>query len=115
MSSPNDQPSKSGEHLISKMFHRKSDAAVNVHSDSASVSSKTPLVPEAHEHLKTTSQEEQTAFNELMEKAKTMSPEDFKKYLEQHKEEVETMYRKQGGGIGGGEWIWGDPKILGPW
>jgi hypothetical protein len=52
-----------------------------------------------------TSEEVHTSFQELMTKANTLSEGDFKKFLQEHKDEVEEMYRKQGGGIASGEWI----------
>ncbi|KIW35333.1 uncharacterized protein PV07_02035 [Cladophialophora immunda] len=117
MSSNTTKPNKSEETLISKIFRRKSGAKVDL-SDAASMTSTAPLVkPDAaagSSGLRTTSNEEQTAFNGLMDRAKTMSPEEFKAYLRQHKEDVETMYRRQGGGITGGDWIYRDPTVLGP-
>ncbi|KAK5204364.1 hypothetical protein LTR47_003018 [Exophiala xenobiotica] len=45
-----------------------------------------------------------------MVKAKNMSPQEFRAYVDKYKEEMEEKYRKQGGGVLGGEWIWRDPK-----
>ncbi|OAP56353.1 hypothetical protein AYL99_09532 [Fonsecaea erecta] len=109
---------KTEQTLISKIFRRKSAATTKVEllSDAASMISTAPLVkPDGHgqpDPMRTTSNEEQTAFNSLMDKAKTMSPEEFKAYLCRHKEDVEAMYRRQGGGITGGDWIYRDPTDL---
>ena len=48
-------------------------------------------------------------YNTLMEKAQTMSPEEFKVYLREHMDGVEEKYRKVGGGVLGGQWIFRDP------
>ncbi len=86
--------------LLSKILHRnpKPDA-----SDKASTLSGETL--NQKEPMKSTSQEEHKAVSDLMAKANTMSEEEFKAYLKEHKEEVEAGYRKQGGGIASGEWI----------
>lgn len=40
-----------------------------------------------------------------------MSPDEFRKYLKQHREMEEAKYRKMGGGIaGGGDWVWRGEK-----
>jgi len=72
-------------------------------SDALSTTSEDMLVQKRP--VKSTSQEEHDSVQELMAKANTMDEDFFKKYLKIHKEEVEEMYRKQGGGIASGEWI----------
>jgi hypothetical protein len=42
---------------------------------------------------------------DLMSKAQSMPPDEFKAYLAQHKEATEAMHRKQGGGVAGGDWV----------
>jgi hypothetical protein len=64
----------------------------------------------ATQPFKSTSTEEQKMYDDLMVKAKSMSPQEFRAYVDKHKEEMEEKYRKQGGGVLGGEWIWRDPK-----
>ncbi|KIY01619.1 uncharacterized protein Z520_03171 [Fonsecaea multimorphosa CBS 102226] len=114
---------KTEETLLQRIFRRKSSTkgSVDLLSDAASMTSTAPLVrpsdsasirPSAP--LRTTSNEEQASFNSLMDKARTMNPDEFKAYLRQYKEDVETMYRRQGGGVTGGDWIYRDPHILGP-
>jgi len=98
--SRNDSVAKSNNSLISKIFRRGSKLDT---SDSASTMSGETLVRK--QPMKSTSQEEHDTVGDLMAKANTMSEEEFKKYLKEHKEEVEAKYRKQGGGIASGEWI----------
>lgn len=93
-------PATSNKSLLSKIFRRGSKQE---NTDNTSTMSDTTLVPK--ERVKSISQEEYDTVSDLMAKANTMSEEDFKKYLKEHKEEVEDMYRKQGGGIASGEWI----------
>ena len=118
--------SRSGE-LLSKMFRRKSHANVEEVDDTASLSSNTPLVhskltpkeKEAKNNMvyeltqqpELTSDAERASYNELMRKAKTMSPEEFKVYLSQHREKLETLARNGpngGGGIPGLFWVYKD-------
>jgi hypothetical protein len=89
--------------LLSKIFRRGSKADA---SDGASTTSEETLIQ--NQRMKSTSQEEHETVGDLMSKANTMSEEDFKKYLKEHKEVVEAAYRKQGGGIASGEWISSD-------
>jgi hypothetical protein len=49
-------------------------------------------------------------YDDLMVKAKSMSSQEFRAYVDKYKEDMEEKYRKQGGGVLGGEWIWRDPK-----
>ncbi|KAI1611573.1 hypothetical protein EDD36DRAFT_292842 [Exophiala viscosa] len=110
--------------MISKMFHRKSHVNVDEVDDTSSLNSTTPLVhskltpkeKEAKNNMvyeltqqpNLTSTEERTSCDELMRKAKTMSPEEFKVYLSQHREEVETLGRNDGAGIPGLFWVYKD-------
>jgi len=98
--SSNDSVAKRKNSLLSKIFRRGSKPDM---SDSASTMSGVTLAQK--QPVKSTSQEEHDTVGDLMAKANTMSEEEFKKYLRDHKEEMETMYRKQGGGIASGEWI----------
>ena len=98
--SSNDAPNSSNSNVPSKIFRRGTRPDT---SDAAVTASDETLVQK--QPMESTSQEEHQAVGNLMSKANTMSEEDFKKYLEEHKEEVEAMYRKQGGGIASGEWI----------
>lgn len=88
--------------LLSKIFRRGSKQH-DTTDDASSTMSGDTLVPK--ERVKSISQEDHDTASDLMKKANTMSEEDFKKYLAEHKEEVEAFYRKQGGGIASGEWI----------
>jgi hypothetical protein len=92
---------KTNTSLLSKILRRGSKQPDT--SDANSTMSGDTLVQK--ERVKSISQEDHDTHSDLMEKAKTMGQEDFKKYLAQHKEEVEAHWRKQGGGISSGEWI----------
>lgn len=107
--------------MFSKVFHRKSHVGVVEVSDTASVSSSTPLVhpkaePKPKDNLATvmtqqaqlTSNEERETYDDLMKKAKTMSPEEFKVYLAQQRESTEALQRASGAGITGLGWIYKD-------
>lgn len=120
MSSEDRRDSKAGE-MFSKMFHRKSHVGVVEVSDTASVTSNTPLVhPKAStkpkdnlvtamtQQAQLTSTEERDMYDDLMKKSKTLSPEEFKVYLRQHKETYEALQRKNGAGITGLGWIYKD-------
>ncbi|KAJ9636943.1 hypothetical protein H2204_005089 [Knufia peltigerae] len=110
----NDKPVQKQESLLSKFFRRKSSVGADA-AETASMTSTAPLVDKDNTApFKSTSKEEQDSFNELMNRAKTMSPEEFQMYLKNYKEENEAIHRKLGGGITGGEWIWRDPKAFGP-
>ena len=101
--------------LLSKVFRRGSKPDTSTPDDASTMSGET-LVPQ-RERFSSTSKEEHEQVGDLMAKANTMSEEDFKKYLKEHKEEVEAMYRKQGGGIASGEWVsrdWATGKLLPP-
>jgi len=97
----NHEGAKANTNLLSKIFRRGSKQQDTT--DANSTMSGDTLVPK--ERVKSISQEEHDSVSELMSKANTMNEEDFKKYLKEHKEEVEDHYRKQGGGIASGEWI----------
>ncbi|KAK4945400.1 hypothetical protein LTR10_015295 [Elasticomyces elasticus] len=131
MSSEERRGSKSAE-MFNKMFHRKSNVNVVEVDDSASVSSHTPLVnqkaaprldsPKPKNNMVTAltqqpelvSKEEKEMHEDLMAKAKTMSPEEFKVYLHQHREELETLGRNSGAGITGLFWVYKDNTKMGP-
>ncbi|KIX97867.1 uncharacterized protein Z520_06645 [Fonsecaea multimorphosa CBS 102226] len=99
-----DNGAKAETNLLSKIFRRGSKQPEQVTTDDAnSTMSGDTLVP--RERVKSISQEMIDEGRELMEKANTMSEEDFKKYLAEHKEEIEAYYKAQGGGISSGEWI----------
>ncbi|KAL6249448.1 hypothetical protein RBB50_003301 [Rhinocladiella similis] len=113
----NDNPVKQPGNVLSKIFRRKSGVNVNLDAaETASMASTAPFVTDKHNTapFKSTSKEEQDSFNELMDKARTMSRDEFQVFLKTYKEESEAMYRKLGGGVTGGDWIWRDPKALGP-
>ncbi len=115
----NDNPDLKTGGLLSKIFHKDKPAKKEPQqpqytgSDSASVmSAATTLVPEDQnntnsqtQRFASTSEQEHAQVGDLMTKAQTMSPEEFKAYLRRHKEKTEAEYRKQGGGIAGGEWM----------
>ncbi|EXJ54389.1 hypothetical protein A1O7_09728 [Cladophialophora yegresii CBS 114405] len=102
--------------LLSRIFRRASKLP---DSDAESTTSKDPLVQrqpvkstsqeehnvDSSQPMKSTSREEHDSVSELMAKANTMGEDEFKAYLKEHKEEVEAMYRKQGGGIASGDWV----------
>jgi hypothetical protein len=84
------------------------------------MSAATTLVPEREtgstggyrtQRFTSTSEPEHAQVGELMAAAQTMTPEEFKVYLRQHKERTEDEYRKQGGGIAGGDWV--SPDTIG--
>lgn len=97
----NHESAKTNTSLLSKIFRRGSKQQDT--SDANSTMSGATLVPK--ERVKSISKEDHDTASDLMSKANTMNEEDFKKYLKEHKEEVEAYYRKQGGGIASGEWI----------
>ncbi|KAJ9610768.1 hypothetical protein H2200_005545 [Cladophialophora chaetospira] len=97
----NNESARANTKILSRIFRRGSKQQDS--SDASSTMSGDTLVPK--ERVKSTSQEEHDSVSELMSKANTMNEEDFRKYLQEHKEEVEAHYRKQGGGIASGEWI----------
>ncbi|ETI20518.1 hypothetical protein G647_08555 [Cladophialophora carrionii CBS 160.54] len=100
MSSTTDTAKSNNTSLLSRIFRRGSKLPAK---DAASTTSQDPLVH--GQPMKSTSNEEHDLVSELMAKANTMGEGEFKAYLKQHKEEVEAMYRKQGGGIASGDWV----------
>jgi hypothetical protein len=101
--------------ILSKLFRSKSTSAANndiFPSDSAFLAEQ-PLVKS--DPIKVQHAMENESFGNLMEKAQTMSAEEFRKYLKRHKEVEEERHRKQGGGIaGGGDWVWrGEKEVRG--
>ncbi|OCT48427.1 hypothetical protein CLCR_04334 [Cladophialophora carrionii] len=100
MSSTTDTAKSNNTSLLSRIFRRGSKPPAT---DAASTTSKDPLVH--GQPMKSTSTEEHDLVGELMAKANTMGEDEFKAYLKEHKEEVEEMYRKQGGGIASGDWV----------
>lgn len=85
---------KTNKSLLSKMFGNKLNPTPDFPAadDSASTMSEATLIQE--QPTKPMS-DEQASFSDLMAKANTMSPEEFKAYLARHKEEIETAQRKQ--------------------
>jgi hypothetical protein len=119
---------KENHGLLAKLFHRKPSPAPSKQSTSTTDTDKT-AVPQTESNfppkgnlgndtlksdsgdqsqfrgrMKSLTPEDHAAHSDLMRKAEIMDPEQFKAYLKEHKEEVETMYRRQGGGFGS-EWI----------
>lgn len=91
---------KSSKRWISKIFRSKS--GTDVQSDAGSIAE--PLVKDG-DHVKSTTAADRVTFGDLMEQAKTMEPEEFRKYLRRFKEDQEAHHRRLGGGIaGGGDW-----------
>jgi hypothetical protein len=95
MSSTTNNQGKTNKSLLSKMFGNKLNPTPDFPAadDSASAMSGATLIQE--QTTLPMSKEEQTSFSDLMAKANTMPPEEFKAYLARHKEEVETAQRKQ--------------------
>jgi hypothetical protein len=95
MSSTTNNQGKTHKNLLSKIFGNKLNPTPDFPAadDSASTTSGATLVQE--QPTKPMSKEEQASFSDLMAKANTMPPEEFKAYLARHKEEVETAQRKQ--------------------
>jgi hypothetical protein len=95
MSSTTNNQGKTNKNLLSKMFGNKLNPTPDFPAadDSTSTMSGATLVQE--QPMKPVSKEEQASFSDLMAKANTMPPEEFKAYLARHKEEVETAQRKQ--------------------
>jgi hypothetical protein len=85
---------KTNKNLFSKMFGNKLNPTPDIPAadESASTTSGATLVQ--GQPIKPMSKEEQTSFSDLMAKANTMPPEEFKAYLARHKEELETAQRK---------------------
>lgn len=99
--------------LFSKIFNRKdkqastSSTAADTAETVSTMSGET-LVPQNHASstAKTSSAPgDDNNSEDLMSKAQSKSPEELKAYLAQHKEETEAKYRRQGGGIAGGDWV----------
>jgi hypothetical protein len=95
MSSTTNNHGKTNKNLLSKMFGNKLNPTPDfpAANDSASTMSGATLVQK--QPIKPMPNEEQTLFSDLMAKANTMPPEEFKAYLARHKEEAETAQRKQ--------------------
>jgi hypothetical protein len=89
MSSTTNNQGKTNKNLLSKMFGNKLNPTPDFPAadDSTSTMSGATLVQE--QPMKPVSKEEQASFSDLMAKANTMPPEEFKAYLARHKEEVE--------------------------
>ena len=85
---------KTNKSLLFKMFGNKLNPTPDFPAadDSASTMSEATLIQEQPTRPMS---DEQASFNDLMAKANTMSPEEFKAYLARHKEEIETAQRKQ--------------------
>jgi hypothetical protein len=82
-------------------------------SDSISISEQALVNPIAEHPVKAAAHTEHETFCELMSKAKTMDPAEFRKYLREHKEREEKRHRSLGGGVaGGGDWIWRGEKAV---
>jgi hypothetical protein len=133
MSREASSPSRS-QRLISKLFRSKSSSIINdgiFPSDSVSVSNQPLLVGSdpvkaaasleyekfgkrvSSDPVKTAASMEYDTFGKLMDKAKTMPPEEFRKYLKEFREKEEAKYRKFGGGVaGGGDWVWRGEKAV---
>jgi hypothetical protein len=132
MSREASSPSRS-QRLISKLFRSKSSSIIDdgiFPSDSVSVSNQ-PLVASdpvkaaastqyerfgkrvSSDPVKAAASIEYDTFGKLMDKAKTMPPEEFRKYLQEFREKEEAKYRKFGGGVaGGGDWVWRGEKAV---
>jgi len=118
--------------LFSKIFNRKdkqsnsqssssssapADADTQTQPDTASTMSGATLVnpngnhqqasssPPTQQTSTTSTSADHNNLGALMSKAQSMPPAEFKAYLAQHKEATEAIYRKQGGGIAGGDWV----------
>ncbi|KIW54803.1 hypothetical protein PV05_07138 [Exophiala xenobiotica] len=93
---------KSTRKWISKIFRTKSGS--DARSDSASMVE--PLVAESEDPIKANMAHDHHSFAELMEQAKAMDPGDFRKFLQQYRDEQEKQHHQHGGGIaGGGDWV----------
>jgi hypothetical protein len=95
MSSTTNKRGKTNKNLLSKMFGNKLNPTPDFPAadDSASTISGATLIQE--QTTLPMSKEEQASFSDLMAKANTMPPEEFKAYLARYKEEAETAQRKQ--------------------
>ena len=93
---------KSTKKWISKIFRTKSGSDAR----SDCVSMVEPLVAESEDPIKANMAHEHRSFAELMEQSKTMNPGDFRKFLQQYRNEQEKEHPQHGGGIaGGGDWV----------
>jgi len=98
MSSTNSEHAKTNKNLFSSMFGNKLNQKTNVleTTDSASTMSGATVVqkeqPKSSNNMST---EEQTSLSDLMTKANTMPPEEFKAYLASYKENTDAQHRRQ--------------------
>ena len=108
-STTNNNHAKTNKNLLSKMFGNKVNPTPDFSTadDSASTKSGATLVQEQpttktlsratagqEQPLPPMSKDEQASFSDLMAKANTMPPEEFKAYLARHKAEVEAAQDK---------------------
>ncbi|KAK5196539.1 hypothetical protein LTR99_005327 [Exophiala xenobiotica] len=118
MSSNTNTNTNTNRNLLSKIFNRKdkqsdssADTSTQTQPDTAStMSGASTLVNQNHIHeaqqsSTTSTSTDHSNLGDLMSKAQSMPPDEFKAYLAQHKEATEAMYRKQGGGVAGGDWV----------
>ncbi|KIV78621.1 hypothetical protein PV11_06255 [Exophiala sideris] len=90
--------------LFAKIFNKdksKSPSTAADTSDTASTMTGDTLVNQNQ----SSSTSDDNNVGGLMSQAQGRSPEELKAYLAQHKEETEAKYRKQGGGVAGGDWV----------
>jgi hypothetical protein len=118
---------KANHGLLAKLFHRRPSPSPSKQSTTTTDTEKTIVPPQTESNfppkenlgndnpnlqapgegrgrMKSLTPEDHAAHSDLMRKAEIMDPEEFKVYLKEHKEEVESVYRRQGGGLGG-EWM----------
>src|ERR1700743_3196096 len=97
MSSASNDHSTTNKSLLSKMFGNKLNPTVDFPAadDSASAMSGATLVQEQPLKSASMSKEEKASLSDLMAKANTMPPEEFKAYLARYKEEADAAERER--------------------
>lgn len=98
MSSTGNNGAANNKDLLSKTFGDKL-TSVSVEEDSASTMSGATLVPEQQSTSSTSgpalSQGEQSSLSDLMAKANTMPPDEFKAYLARYKQNADAAEREK--------------------
>jgi len=93
--------SKANRGLFAKIFNKDKQSKSSSTEDAASTMSGDTLV----NRNQAPSTSDDNDLGDLMSKTQNMSPDELKAYLAQHKEGTEAKYRKQGGGVAGGDWV----------
>ena len=97
MSSTTNDHSKTNKNLLSKFFGNKVNLAPasSAAADDSASSTMSGATLRQEQQSKPASTEEQASFSDLMAKANTMPPDEFKAYMARYKEEVDSGQRKQ--------------------